>query len=162
MFNIGSGELALILVVALLVLGPKRLPELARGIGKFVREFRRQTDSVRNVVEREFYKMDQEVVPDVTPKLGVPGGAVSQDSLDHPDAHDALPPVTDHTASQLTAPLDAQPEAAPLDESDPAHPDYNRVDQQPGDSAPVAEAAPAAVPAAPEATAPDLSKAKVG
>ena len=45
MFNIGSGELALILVVALLVLGPKRLPELARGLGKFMREFRRQTES---------------------------------------------------------------------------------------------------------------------
>ena len=61
MFNIGSGELVLIAVVALLVLGPKRLPELARGLGKFIREFRRQTDEVRGVVEREFYKMDQEV-----------------------------------------------------------------------------------------------------
>lgn len=61
MFNIGSGEIAFIAVFALLVLGPKRLPELARGIGKFVREFRRQTDEVRGVVEREFYKMDQEV-----------------------------------------------------------------------------------------------------
>ena len=50
-----------ILVAALLLLGPERLPELARGIGKFMREFRRQTDDVRSVVEREFYKMDQEV-----------------------------------------------------------------------------------------------------
>lgn len=47
MFNIGSGEIAFIAVFALLVLGPKRLPELARGLGKFVREFRRQTDEVR-------------------------------------------------------------------------------------------------------------------
>ncbi len=61
MFNLGAGEIALILVVALLVLGPKRLPELARGLGKFMREFRRQTDEVRSVVEREFYRMDQEV-----------------------------------------------------------------------------------------------------
>lgn len=61
MFNIGGGELALILVVALLVLGPKRLPELARGLGKFLREFRRQTDEVRSVVEREFYRMDQDL-----------------------------------------------------------------------------------------------------
>jgi sec-independent protein translocase protein TatB len=59
MFNIGAGELAVILVVALLVLGPKRLPELARGLGKLLREFRRQTDEVRSVVEREFYRMDQ-------------------------------------------------------------------------------------------------------
>jgi sec-independent protein translocase protein TatB len=60
-FNLGVGELTLILVVALLVLGPKRLPELARGLGKFIREFRKQTDEVRTVVEREFYKMDQEL-----------------------------------------------------------------------------------------------------
>jgi sec-independent protein translocase protein TatB len=65
MFNLGAGEIALILVVALLVLGPKRLPELARGIGKFMREFRRQTDEVRGVVEREFYRMDQEIQADL-------------------------------------------------------------------------------------------------
>lgn len=61
MFNLGAGEVIIILVAALLILGPKRLPELARGIGKFVREFRRQTDEVRSVVEREFYRMDQDI-----------------------------------------------------------------------------------------------------
>jgi len=66
MFNLGAGEIVLILVIALLVLGPKRLPELARGIGKFMREFRRQTDEVRSVVEREFYRMDQELNVDPT------------------------------------------------------------------------------------------------
>src|SRR5436305_14467256 len=75
MLNIGTGELIMIAVVALLVLGPQRLPELARGIGKFMREFRRQTDEVRGVVEREFYKMDNEinapppVVPQAAPGL---------------------------------------------------------------------------------------------
>ena len=67
MFNIGAGEFALIAVVALLVLGPKRLPELARGIGKFLREFRKQTDDVRNVVEREFYRMDEDIQKPLTP-----------------------------------------------------------------------------------------------
>jgi sec-independent protein translocase protein TatB len=61
MFNLGAGEIAVIMIVALLLLGPDKLPELARGIGKFMREFRRQTDDVRGMVEREFYKMDQEV-----------------------------------------------------------------------------------------------------
>jgi len=61
MFNLGAGEIAVIMIVALLLLGPDKLPELARGIGKFMREFRKQTDDVRGMVEREFYKMDQEV-----------------------------------------------------------------------------------------------------
>jgi sec-independent protein translocase protein TatB len=68
MFNLGAGEIALILVAALLLLGPDRLPELARGIGKFMREFRRQTDDVRGLVEREFYKMDQEVFAETKPE----------------------------------------------------------------------------------------------
>ena len=63
MLNIGGGEIALILIVALLLLGPKRMPELARGLGKFLREFRRQTDDVRTLVEREFYSMDEDVQP---------------------------------------------------------------------------------------------------
>jgi len=60
MFNIGTGEMVLICVVALLVLGPKRLPETARSIGRFFRNLRRQTDSVRNLVQREFLSMDLE------------------------------------------------------------------------------------------------------
>ena len=59
MFNLGPAEIGFILVVALLLLGPQRLPELARGFGKFFYEFRRQTDEVRGMVEREFYRMEQ-------------------------------------------------------------------------------------------------------
>lgn len=69
MLNIGAGEMVLIAVVALLVLGPERLPQLARGLGKAVRAFRRQTEEVRTVVEREFYRMDEDVQAPLPPKL---------------------------------------------------------------------------------------------
>jgi TatA/E family protein of Tat protein translocase len=43
-FGIGAPELLIILVVALLVLGPKRLPEIARSLGKGMAEFRRASN----------------------------------------------------------------------------------------------------------------------
>jgi sec-independent protein translocase protein TatB len=66
MLNIGIGEMTLILIAALLIMGPDRLPEFARSLGKFMREFRRQTDDVRGVVMREIYKIEEEVDLDGT------------------------------------------------------------------------------------------------
>ena len=47
MFGIGAQELAVILVVALIVFGPKRLPELARSMGRGLAEFRRASNDLR-------------------------------------------------------------------------------------------------------------------
>jgi TatA/E family protein of Tat protein translocase len=41
--NVGWGEMALIMLIALIVFGPNRLPEIARSMGKFVRNFQRET-----------------------------------------------------------------------------------------------------------------------
>lgn len=50
MFNIGPQELLLILLVALVVVGPKRLPELSRTIGRGLREFRKAQDEVKKTI----------------------------------------------------------------------------------------------------------------
>ncbi len=47
MFGIGTTELLIILVIALIVFGPKRLPELAKQLGKAFRELRKATDEVK-------------------------------------------------------------------------------------------------------------------
>ena len=55
MFDIGFGELLLIGVVALVVLGPERLPKAARFAGLWVRRARNQWDSVKQELERELH-----------------------------------------------------------------------------------------------------------
>jgi Tat protein translocase TatB subunit len=50
MLNIGPPELLLIIVIALVVVGPQRLPDLGRTIGKGLREFRKVQDEVRDMV----------------------------------------------------------------------------------------------------------------
>ena len=56
MFGIGMPELLLILALALIVLGPKKLPELARALGKGMAEFRRATDELKD----EFRSLENE------------------------------------------------------------------------------------------------------
>ncbi len=53
MFGIGPQELLVILIVGLLVLGPKRLPEIARSLGKGLAEFRRASSDLRQSLALE-------------------------------------------------------------------------------------------------------------
>jgi TatA/E family protein of Tat protein translocase len=56
MFGLSFWEIALILGVALVVLGPSQLPQLARTFGKSLREFRKATDEFRNTIQDEAYR----------------------------------------------------------------------------------------------------------
>jgi Tat protein translocase TatB subunit len=56
MFGIGATELVVIFAIGLIVLGPKRLPELARTLGKTLAEFRRASTDLR----REFMEASEE------------------------------------------------------------------------------------------------------
>jgi TatA/E family protein of Tat protein translocase len=58
MFGLGFWEIAIILGVALLVLGPSKLPELARGLGKGLREFRKATEDFKSTIDDEAYRPD--------------------------------------------------------------------------------------------------------
>jgi sec-independent protein translocase protein TatB len=85
MFGIGMPELLLILGLALIVLGPKKLPELAKTLGKGLAEFRRATDELKD----EFRKMENEV-EDAAAQT-----ALQEDSLtDHPIQSNPTDPKT--------------------------------------------------------------------
>jgi TatA/E family protein of Tat protein translocase len=85
MFGIGMPELLLILALALIVLGPKKLPELARALGKGMAEFRRATDELKD----ELRQMEHEI-EDTSP------GATSKDDpfLEKPSDAPSPSPAT--------------------------------------------------------------------
>jgi Tat protein translocase TatB subunit len=83
--NVGPAEILVILVIALIVFGPKRLPEIGRQVGSAVRELRRMQDQVRA-------ELDTVIHPDVAPDEVAAAGA--SPPADEPD-HTALPAPTD-------------------------------------------------------------------
>lgn len=70
MFGIGFPELLLILAIALVVLGPEKLPQIARMIGKGLGEVRRATEEVRAEIERG--DKEEPVKPPVKPESASP------------------------------------------------------------------------------------------
>lgn len=60
-FGIGLPEMALILVVALLVFGPKKLPEIGRSLGKAIRGFQDASKEFENEFKREAQQIEDSV-----------------------------------------------------------------------------------------------------
>jgi sec-independent protein translocase protein TatA len=97
--NIGFGEILLILVLALVIFGPKRLPDMGRSIGRSMREFRRAASDLRREVETD---LDVEESPQararsVRARSGSTGGAARAEAAPEtatPEA-DAQPPAGD-------------------------------------------------------------------
>ena len=90
MFNIGPSELIVIFLVALIVVGPKRLPEIGRTIGKSLREFRRATDDFKQHLD---FGIDRDEFLD--------------------QAHEEEPNGQDPTQPSLQAPPQDDPEKPP-------------------------------------------------
>lgn len=73
MFGIGFPELLLIMALALIVLGPKRLPDLARALGRGLSEFKRATDDLKQTFNEENQSHAFKRPPDSPDKLTPPG-----------------------------------------------------------------------------------------
>ena len=97
MFGIGLPELIIIIIVALLVVGPSKLPDLAKSLGKALGEFRRMADEVKETIEEEMVK---EKPKDEAKK-----------EAEAPKGTETAPPVTEETKAEAETAY-----AAPLPE----------------------------------------------
>lgn len=61
MFSLGGWEIALIAGIVLLLFGAKRIPELAKGLGKGLREFKDATKQVKDEIEKESDSVKKEI-----------------------------------------------------------------------------------------------------
>jgi len=101
MLNISAQELLIILVIALLVVGPQRLPALGRSIGRGLRELRKAQDEVKRTIQ---VNIDDEP-PNGKARPRTPGRTASSPPGDAPEA--TTPPVTPDDPPTASAPTPA-------------------------------------------------------
>jgi sec-independent protein translocase protein TatB len=92
-FDIGFGEFVLIAIVALLVLGPERLPVTLRAVGRAIREFRRATNELRAQIDVDGSLRDlrRQMDVDDPPVRRKAADAARIYPPEGPDLEDALP-----------------------------------------------------------------------
>lgn len=132
MFGIGGWEFILIAVLALLLFGPDKLPQFARTIGRFMRDFKRYQDLMESTIRAEMFAADPSLRKDTFEnakefRKKVAGGGFSKVESDSEDADDETPaeeePIDIITGKPGPPPNeepDEEPAAADGDAAEPA------------------------------------------
>jgi len=99
---LGMPELIVIFVIALLVFGPRKLPELGRSLGKSLGEFKRASNELRNTLEEEVRVEEQR---EATQKAAAAPAETPSGprAVDAPAIDDAPRPAADTTPRSVTA-----------------------------------------------------------
>ena len=125
-----AGEMLFLFVLALVVLGPKRLPELARQLGKFMNEFKRASNEFKYQIESEINNLElqekrdkQQILPPVQPSIqpaaepevsSAPVGTIASGTLQELEANSASSEMSSHSAaSDLSSAEPVAPNSAP-------------------------------------------------
>jgi sec-independent protein translocase protein TatB len=118
MFGLGMTEIIIILVFALLVLGPKKLPDAAKQLGKGLRDFRRATEDLKSQFEGELYSNETTPPKSAKPTL-VDGSKAGGEGAPGPASPSPAPVATadnvpglDAAIVESPAPAEAPPKAS--------------------------------------------------
>jgi TatA/E family protein of Tat protein translocase len=91
---IGMPELIIILTLALIIFGPRKLPELGRSLGKSLGEFKRASNELRNTLDEEI-RLEEERERNTTPRPAASQSAPVTTATEYNDLSD--PAAPDHT-----------------------------------------------------------------
>jgi len=93
--SIGMPEMLIILVIALIIFGPRKLPELGRSLGKSLAEFKRASNELKNTLEEEIRLDEQRTTQEAAKAKETPvmpastePGAATPVAHDHDDQRD--------------------------------------------------------------------------
>jgi sec-independent protein translocase protein TatB len=116
-FNLGAGEVLVILLLALIVLGPQRLPDAARQVGRFTSEIRKLSSGFQQEMKAAF---EEETEAQARARGAVATGAAAATEADESDAPaELVEPAADLAPDEPVA-------SAPADSAVPADDDADR------------------------------------
>ena len=106
--SLGMPELVIILVIALIIFGPRKLPELGRSLGKSIGEFRKASNELKSTLEEEIRmeeQKEQRVKMEAEQSSAIAAGAAAASSPPVPSTFDELhaeanPPAEEPTVSR--------------------------------------------------------------
>jgi sec-independent protein translocase protein TatA len=104
--SIGMQELIIIFVIALIIFGPRRLPDLGKSLGRSIAEFKRASNDLRNTLEEEIRVDDQRhakaaaTTPGPAATESEPAAAAHSETTAVPPGPAADPRATDNTPIQ--------------------------------------------------------------
>ena len=103
--NLGFSEMVFLFLLALIIFGPKKMPEIGRQLGKALNDFKRASNEFKAQIETEIANIDRETTPEYLPPSQPPAGSVASGTL-----IDA-PPIT-HTPESPAPANDSSAKAA--------------------------------------------------
>ena len=135
MFGLGVPELMVIFVIALVVFGPKKLPELGKALGKGIAEFKRATEEVKETIETEVRKAESSVDMDKL-KAEIESAQTAMNTAlktDSPAAPAAPAGTTDTAAATPAGAEGKETSQDPKSTADPYDKSSNGQDRQAGE-----------------------------
>jgi len=105
----GFSETLFLFFLALLIFGPKKLPEIARTVGKALNEFKRASNEFKAQITSEISQLELENQHQILPPAEPPAGSVASTSstLESGGTLETLPPPTRQQHPELKAAPDA-------------------------------------------------------